>query len=359
MKTPAHAALTRSLVIFLSDRCNMACDYCHLDLNRGPATVLDLAAAKRAIDEHLARVPAGRACFVLLGGEPFVHYPLLQGIVDYLHGAAPEGTTVAIATNGTLLDADRIAALRRRGAALTVSLDGDAGANDRHRSLLSPGGGPALESILRRLAGHESDLQVNMTVCQDSVGSLLQGVETLRRRGFSLVQFQLNMFEDWSETGLQALESTARGIVRYCRAVAAASSRPPALSNLYAVDRGAPDRSCAAEDHPYEDLVLGADGRYYPCYGLFARPYRSLGSWAVGDADAGVDWTRRAGLLGRAQEFIHPRLERRFHYRCPREAYFHAQVTGRDPEAAVRAFHRADNILGDAFSPLDTCFAAP
>src|SRR6185295_3326214 len=66
-----------NLLLFLSDRCNMSCDYCFLDLNRPGATVLDAAAAKKAMREHWERAPGGPAQITFLGGEPLVHWELL------------------------------------------------------------------------------------------------------------------------------------------------------------------------------------------------------------------------------------------------------------------------------------------
>ena len=61
-----------NLLVFLSDRCNMACDYCFLALNSKPATVLSEADGARAVDAHLARF-GPKARFTLLGGEPLLH----------------------------------------------------------------------------------------------------------------------------------------------------------------------------------------------------------------------------------------------------------------------------------------------
>ena len=41
-----------NLLLFLSDRCNVACDYCFLSLNKGKAAVLSEQDGRRAVEER-------------------------------------------------------------------------------------------------------------------------------------------------------------------------------------------------------------------------------------------------------------------------------------------------------------------
>lgn len=339
-----------NLLVFLSDRCNMTCDYCFLDLNQGGATVLAEKPALRALDAHIARFAGARPLHVtLIGGEPFIHWDLLMSLARRLRAAADRGVSASVVTNGTLATPERLRALAALGVGVTVSLDGDGLANDAHRSLV--GGGPALEKILASLGGERAGLDANFTVCADTVPSLVRGFEALRRAGFRRLKFHLKIQERWSPEGLAALSVALDGFTRYWRALEAAGQGLE-LGNLGSLRPGGPNPHCDSPDPAYRDLVLGADGRFYPCYTVFAKPFKALDEWAVGDLSGGVDWEKRERLHGEAREFIHSRLERARHYRCPREAYFLARVAGEDPDAAVRSFHAADNLFGDALSRL-------
>src|SRR5438445_167090 len=107
-----------NLLIFLSDRCNMTCDYCFLDLNHGAATVLDLEAAKKSADDHLGRF--GReARFTILGGEPFVHYPRLKSLCEHVRRKAPQAP-LSVVTNGTLACPEKLDELETLGVGVTV-----------------------------------------------------------------------------------------------------------------------------------------------------------------------------------------------------------------------------------------------
>lgn len=333
-----------NLLLFLSDRCNMACDYCFLDLNHGPAVVLELEAAKKAVDGHLRRF-GGRARFTILGGEPFVHYARLKAVVEHVRAKAPQAP-VSVVTNGTLACPEKLRELRALGAGITVSIDGRPESHDRHRKLLGERAASSLDETLKSLESYDKkDLRVNMVVGQDTAQALLSNVEYLREAGFGDLSFHLNVMQEWTEGGLDVLAKTLEGFGRYYRALEAAAPGSLKLSHLDSFPE-------TALEHDYEDLVLGADGRYYPCDGLFSRPYSELGRWTVGDAEGGVDWQKRADWHRNAKEYIHSRLPRAGHYSCARETYFHCLAAGTDADARVRAFHAADELMGAAMAAL-------
>ncbi len=333
-----------NLLIFLSDRCNMSCDYCFLDLNHGSAAVLGHDAASKAVNDHIGRF--GReARFTILGGEPFVHYPRLKAIAEHIRAKAPSAP-LSIVTNGTLLCPEKLTELREIGVGVTVSVDGAAPSHDRHRKLVGGASSSSLEETLKSLQYCDKKvLRANMVVCQDTADSLLRNVDSLREAGFRDVAFHLNVLEDWTPEGLLILAKSLEGFARYYQALEAAAPGGLRLSHLESFAE-------TPFEHDYDDLVLGADGCYYPCDGLFARPYAELGRWVVGDARTGVDWKGRKNWHRGAQEFIHARLKREGHYSCAREAYFHAAAVGRDADVRVRAFHSADEIMGAALAAL-------
>ncbi len=321
----------------------MSCDYCFLDLNHGRATVIPEEAALKAVDAHLEKFGA-EARFTILGGEPLIHFPVLRTIAGRVHAKAPKAP-MSVVTNGTLACPEKLSTLESLGVSVTVSLDGRGDAHDRHRKLAG-GPGSSLEESLKALeACDKSGLRANMVVCRDTVDSLLSNVEFLRETGFKELSFHLNVIEEWTPDELRVLEKTLAGFARYYKALQAASPGALRLSHIDSYPE-------TALEHGYEDVVLGADGRYYPCDGLFALPYRQLDRWSVGDAASGVDWGKREDWHRVAREFIHPRLERPGHFSCARETYFRSVVLNLDPDPVVRSFHAADEIMGTALRAL-------
>ncbi len=340
-----------NLLVFLSDRCDMSCDYCFLSLNRGPATVLDADAARRACADHLAR--CGRGARVnILGGEPLIHWDLARGLAAFI---LKEDSTagVTVFTNGTGAHPGRVAELLDLGARVTVSLDGEPAAHDAHRKLAGRADSAA-ERTWEALAGSDAGaLRANMVVSADTAAGLVANVEHLRRKGFRRVSINLDARRAWTPEELAVLAAAFDGLVRYVRTVSP-PGRAPALeiANAAAVASARADRDAEGLSHGYEDLVLGADARYYACDSFLSLPYAQAARWAVGDVERGVDWGGRERLHAEARSFIHAHLPRPRHYNCPRETYFLARLAGRDPAPAVRGFMAADELLGRAMSAL-------
>jgi MoaA/NifB/PqqE/SkfB family radical SAM enzyme len=313
-----------NLLAFLSDRCNMTCSYCFLALNQGKPVVLALGDLERAIDAHRQEHPKGR--ITLLGGEPSLHWELLRG------AAARAGAPLTVVTNGTRLDGARLRELQELGARICVSLDGGSPDNDGSRKLLA--GGSALVAALLKLEGADkAALRVNMVLKPETAGRLLQNLEFLRAEGFRSFSFHPDVMGDWDEAAVAALKTALASLRRYLAAVG------PSVQVSHAA-------AYAAACESYEDVVLGADGRYYPCDGLFAKPYGALAAYRCGDARSGLDEKARARWHDKARRDIHGWIGA--HHTCPREPYFRALAEGAPARDACARYAAADAVLAEA-----------
>src|SRR5690606_34637289 len=95
------------------------------------------------------------------GGETLMNFPLLRDVVEYANGqAAAQGKaiTYSLTTNATLLTDPIIAFLSDNAIGVTVSIDGPAEIQDRHRVYRSGKGSyEVIEPRLRALiAGHKT-----------------------------------------------------------------------------------------------------------------------------------------------------------------------------------------------------------
>ena len=136
------------VVLKVHQRCNLACDYCYVyeqadqSWRRRPATMpADVWQATLAgLARHARRHDLPGLRIVLHGGEPLLLGPgRLGALAADLRAALPSACTVEIGlqTNGVLLDAPMVAALRRHGIRAGVSVDGLPADHDRHRRLPS------------------------------------------------------------------------------------------------------------------------------------------------------------------------------------------------------------------------------
>jgi hypothetical protein len=329
-----------NLLMFLSDRCNMACDYCFLSLNSHPSTILAEDRAARAVDRHLA-AHGMRARVTVLGGEPLLHPELSLSVV---RRARKGGAKVTFVTNATKATPELSSELAALGVELSASVDGPAEVHDLHRRMA--GGGPshaAVAAALERL--NPEDWRANLVLSEDTAGRLLSSVEWLRAKGFRRLSFHADVRAPWSETAHAALAAALAGFGRYARALRAAS---PGALELWHLDSFRAPTPIEEGD----ELVLGADGRYYASDAFLASPYGAGLAGAIGDADSGPDMARRSAILSEAVAGARAAVGAAPCFTSPVESWLLAKVQGRDPAAAARAFARADGLLGAALSPL-------
>ncbi|MDG4797556.1 FxsB family cyclophane-forming radical SAM/SPASM peptide maturase [Micromonospora sp. WMMD1082] len=169
-RRPAGGAATRrappvpfrQFVLKLHSRCDLACDHCYVytmtdqrwrDLPRAmPQRVLDATA--RRIGEHVRAHRLDRVSVILHGGEPLLAGPArIEAAVSAIrHGVAPVPVRLTVQTNATRLDETYLDLLDRLDVRLSISLDGDRAAHDRHRRGPDGQGSHArVETALRRL----------------------------------------------------------------------------------------------------------------------------------------------------------------------------------------------------------------
>jgi len=140
----AHAGYVpiplKTLVIHVTDACNLACRYCYYSeagISAGKMPRMPLEVARRSVEflfDHSGQQE--QVVLVFFGGEPLLNFNLITAIVPYARKLAKDrGKTVdfVLTTNGTLLTRDVVAFLRENNVGITVSIDGDEKVHDRHR----------------------------------------------------------------------------------------------------------------------------------------------------------------------------------------------------------------------------------
>jgi uncharacterized protein len=134
----AELSAPNAISLNLAQSCNLSCSYCYADEGRfgGRPGMMSLEVAKAAIDQLLAGAEGQRVTVGFIGGEPFLNRDVLYGAVEHAQQRACEtGSTVgfSVTTNGTVLTGRDLDLLRQHRFAVSVSLDGPATVNDKHR----------------------------------------------------------------------------------------------------------------------------------------------------------------------------------------------------------------------------------
>ena len=116
--------ITSSLVVILSQMCNLACSYCYAQEARSK-DILSQDTLKTAID-YILSIESKRKHFSFIGGgEPTLTWELLSWAITYIRNKYTDKQKVGIGitTNGTLLNDERIDFLYKNGVHIGFSFE--------------------------------------------------------------------------------------------------------------------------------------------------------------------------------------------------------------------------------------------
>src|SRR5579883_2286262 len=133
----------QTLVMNLTNQCNLACEYCYefgedkVATPEGKPKFMDWETARQSVD-YLFRDSAGRNAvhITFFGGETLMNFPLLQQVVDYANEQARRRSVsidFSLTTNATLLNTRVIEYLAENRVGVTVSMDGPKELHDQLR----------------------------------------------------------------------------------------------------------------------------------------------------------------------------------------------------------------------------------
>jgi AdoMet-dependent heme synthase len=218
--------------------CNLRCIHCRRITIADQLTPQDLTTAEafKLVDQITA---AGKPVFVLSGGEPLFR----PDIFDIARYASEAGLPVALATNGTLIDASVAERVKASGVKrVSISFDGpDAATHDAFRGL--PGAFEAAIRGFKALQAAGLPVQINTTVAKHNESQL----EAMRILAKDLGAVALHLFLLVPVgCGLQISEEQQISAQQYERV----------LNWLYDVEQAEPDLQLKATCAPHYFRVM-------------------------------------------------------------------------------------------------------
>lgn len=204
----------REVDLFLTEDCNLRCDYCFIGDKR--PRVLSKEDAIKAVDLVLdLSKDAEEVNFVLFGGEPLLEFELMKTIVAYAENegrSRGKDVTFSCTTNGTIMNPEMAEFGHAHGFNYLLSIDGDRESHDRHRKMA--GGHGTWDVVTGKnfdfLQSGQGWMGTRVTVNPDTVSRLSQSVEELYVRGVNQFLIGQNLNAKWSEDDLQVLEAQMR-----------------------------------------------------------------------------------------------------------------------------------------------------
>jgi len=203
------------LAVNLTRRCNLACAHCYLDattLRDGAPDELTTAEVCGLLDEVAGR--SNETMIVLTGGEPL----LRPDLVDLVAHGSGLGLSMVVGTNGTLLDPDRVTALKRAGAlGVGISVDSlDPALHDGFRG--RPGSWQKTLDGIEACRRHGLPFQIHFSVTAANADELPAMIDFARSSGARV----LNVFflvctgrgESLTDIGPERYEQVLEELVR-------------------------------------------------------------------------------------------------------------------------------------------------
>ena len=301
-----------TLVLNVSDRCNLACSYCYeygedklSSLRAAPKMTAETA--RRAVDLFFAE-SGGRPelSITFFGGETLLGFEVIRAATEYaLEKAADQGRVIgfSLTTNATLLDEPVIEFLVRHRFGVSVSIDGAREDHDRHRTFASGQGSyaeivPKIQALLARNRPGGRPVGARVTVTAGG-GGIRETFEHLTRDiGFDSVGFAPVTSAPGRDYEL-APEDMARLLGEFEAlagdyVAAALAGRRHAFSNLHdllqELHRG------TNKAHPCGAglglVAVSTEGDVSPCHRFVGSREHTLGN-----LDDGLDAPRRQAFL--------------------------------------------------------------
>ena len=265
-----HPSRYQISVIF-TDECNMRCTYC--TTAKRPVWI-DEGRLERLV-WLLEQAPGVPGDLNYHGGEPTLHWPMVQALTDRLPRLQRDRrVSLNMCTNGTGLDADRARFLREHGFDVRISIDGQAGDHTRFRHAREgrdPERAQALYDATAAGLGHlvaaGVNTAANMVVTPDTVENLLPNAVHLIKQGLVHLVVSPVVGMPWQDADLLALDQQLRGLLplwrRWMQRRSERQVEDLRRSILSEIDRAT---YCIGERMNQPDarvLVIGPDGRIF------------------------------------------------------------------------------------------------
>ena len=167
----------RSVTLILSHKCNLACSYCYQRAEWRDSALMSLPLAQKLLEKEFSKVPEGGSLgIVLMGGEPFVEWPLFRSLCEWILAREwPRPFRIVVSTNGTLVAGEIKDWLKRHKDRIILGLsydgNGEMQEENRHTGQFNIDLPFFLETWGRQ--------GVKMTLSPQTVGTLFDGLKYL------------------------------------------------------------------------------------------------------------------------------------------------------------------------------------
>ena len=186
----------KSLIVLLTNRCNLACPYC---FESKDSKRMSLEVAKDVL--HFLHNNSNTPSFTFFGGEPTLEWDsIMRPLIEYSH-TLDNPTRFSMTTNGTMLDEERVDYLINNNVSFLLSMDGQKFTQDINRPMRSGKSGfDKLEIILPYILSKRPHQEVRATLTGLSVKNLFDDILWFETIGVKSLMIEPNVYEVMSDS---------------------------------------------------------------------------------------------------------------------------------------------------------------
>ena len=192
----------RSVDLFITEKCNMKCDYC---FHPKTGAVLSVEQGKKILD-RLKQLSPESMQITFFGGEPLLYPQTVLELAEYARTLWPPDdkgrhtSTFSISTNGTYFDEDVFKRFAELGMAIQVSCDGDEITHTEYRH----GDYNLIVENMKKILKIKPDMSVRMTFTPKTVGRLSINIKYLHQEiGVAKIMHHAVIEDDWTDDAVE------------------------------------------------------------------------------------------------------------------------------------------------------------
>jgi len=306
----------RHLELFITERCNLRCEYCFTRDRTGKDIDLDLAfdSVRWAIENNQSK----NFHISYWGGEPFMRPDIIENIALFTKEICKntkKKTSFGVPTNSTLLSDKNLDLSDRISLGMSLSLDGDL-ESQRHRPTATGHNSfgtviKVMNRLRKRTQGRRRP-SVRLTASESNIDRFVDNMSFFHDRGFWNVAFYPDLDHPWKESSWETFKKEQETLA--LRYVQSAKSRGPMprynlwttlLQKMYNFhfhdkrrDHGGVLRFCGAGRGM---LAVTVEGDIYPCH-RFVFYDRPQAKTKLGNVRTGWNKEQRDAYFGLQQE---------------------------------------------------------
>lgn len=297
-----------SVVISLSDECNISCTYCFE--SRSSSNFRQSAHFDRILNDVISALNRSSepvAVVSFYGGEPLLQYQLLKEVVQRLEGQVKKPIRFGLTTNGSLFNQERLDFLLDHGFFIQISIDGPPDVTDLHRKRRNGRGAAATQRMIMSRVRSLPKVSGRMTVTPANVSSFSRSIAYLAEIGLDnptrRIRFDFDLTASWGESDLALFEKESAAGMEFLRACYSRGIK----IYIEPLDRAL---KSGARSTPYcgagvSTVHVTPTGELYPCNRLTPSHDSGFVNLKLGEGE--VD----AARVSAVREVILPSLERK------------------------------------------------